>query len=45
LLEIETLTFEDIEEIDKTGKLQWWDDKRAEETAEPVIGDTKENAA
>ncbi len=45
LLEIETLTFEDIEAIDKTGKLQWWDDKRAEETAEPVIGDTKENAA
>ena len=45
LLEIETLTFEDIEEIDKTGKLQWWDEKRAEEKAEPVIGDTKENAA
>ena len=45
LLEIETLTFEDIEAIDKTGKLQWWDDKRAEESAEPVIGDTKENAA
>jgi cell division protease FtsH len=45
LLEIETLTFEDIEAIDKTGKLQWWDDKRAEESAEPVIGNTKENAA
>jgi cell division protease FtsH len=45
LLEIETLTFEDIEAIDKTGKLQWWDDKRAEETAAPLIGDTKENAA
>jgi cell division protease FtsH len=45
LLEIETLTFEDIEAIDKTGKLQWWDDKRAEETTAPVIGDTKENAA
>jgi cell division protease FtsH len=45
LLEIETLTFEDIEAIDKTGKLQWWDDKRAEEAAAPVIGDTKENAA
>jgi len=45
LLEIETLTREDIEEIHKTGKLQWWDDKKAAEKAEPVIGETKENAA
>jgi cell division protease FtsH len=45
LLEIETLTREDIEEIHKTGNLQWWEDKKASEKAEPVIGETKENAA
>ena len=45
LLEIETLKREDIEEIHKTGKLQWWEDKKAQNTAEPVIGDAKENVA
>ena len=45
LLEIETLTREDIEEIHKTGKLQWWEDKKTQNAAEPVIGDAKENVA
>jgi cell division protease FtsH len=45
LLEIETLTREDIEEIEQSGKLQWWDDKQAVEKTDPVIGEAKENAA
>ncbi len=34
LLEVETLTKEDILEIVKTNKLQWWEDKKAKESEE-----------
>ena len=29
LLEVETLNYQDILEIEKTGKLSWWEDKKA----------------
>jgi cell division protease FtsH len=36
LLEIETLTREDIYELVKTGKLDWWERKKAKQEAEKV---------
>lgn len=34
LMEMETLTREDIEELVKTGKVQWWEDKKAKDALE-----------
>ena len=39
LVEIETLTKEDIQEIVSTGKLEWWEKKKAKEEAKKVIDD------
>jgi cell division protease FtsH len=34
LMEMETLTREDIEELVSTGKIKWWDDKKAKDALE-----------
>jgi cell division protease FtsH len=40
LMEMETLTREDIEELVRTGKVQWWEDKKAKDRAEAGVKNT-----
>lgn len=43
LLEIETLTKEDIEEIDKTGTLKWWEKEKIRKKLDVPTADNKES--
>jgi cell division protease FtsH len=42
LIEIETLTKEDIYELAETGKLAWWEKKKAKEEAERIAQEKEE---
>ena len=41
-MEIETLTKEDIYELVNTGKLAWWEKKKAKEEAERIAKEKEE---
>ena len=40
LVEVETLTKEDIDELVNTGKLNWWEKKKAKMAQDAMIDDT-----
>lgn len=39
LLEVETLNKQDIDEIVKTGRLGWWEDRKVQKTLEPEVSE------